>query len=246
MTNESKLIISALDKIYDSKQLCLEQEFELLLIDILILEGLLLSMNDKQKQSKKVLEEAISISKELGLKEKEQEAQNQLKGIEKEKKNLLVRIFTRINQSIRSSISYESVTQPKTIDVDIRAIYIIAHKTGLPIYQKEFHETQKIDSNLLSGLLSAIRTMGQTILDAKEGGLKLIDHGDVAIMLETGESSLFALVVSQETYLIREQLREFMREFEKEKIYKSVNESIIIMDEKTEEKITDIVSKYFK
>jgi len=244
MTNENQLLVNALEKIDDTKQLCVEQDYKLVLIDVLILQGLLLSMTNKLKESKKILNDAIDLANQLNLHEKEQEARNQLTEIEKEKKNLLVRIFTRINNSIRSTIAFESVTKPKTIEADVKALFIMSKKTGLPFYQKEFDEEKRFNPNLLSGLLSAIRTMGQTILDAEEGGLQLINHGNVSVMLETGEKCFFALVVDQETYLLRENLREFTMKFQKERFFKDGDHVVVQTSEKRDEEITNLVEEY--
>ncbi|NHJ39586.1 MAG: tetratricopeptide repeat protein [Asgard group archaeon] len=244
MTNEKQLLVNALVKIDDTKQLCIEQDFKLVLIDVFILQGLLLSMTNKLKESKKILNEAIDLSKQLNLQEKEQEARNQLAEIDKEKKNLLVRIFTRINQSIRSTIAFESVSRPKKVETEIKAIYIISKITGLPFYEYLFGEESKIDSKLLSGLLTAIRTMGQTVLDAEEGGLKLIDHGNVSVMLETDEDCFFALVVLKETYLLREKFREFIKSINNEAFFKNIDHSVIQIDEVRNAKITKLVDEY--
>ncbi|NHJ05095.1 MAG: hypothetical protein EAX90_09740 [Candidatus Heimdallarchaeota archaeon] len=246
MTNENVLLFNALDKIGDSKQLCIEQDFKLILIDILILEGLLLSLNNKKKEGKKILHEAIEIANELNLSDKEIEAKNQLQEIEKEKKNLLVRIFTRINESIRSSISFESVSKPKDIKTELKALYIISKSTGLPIFQKEFETVKSIDSNLLSGLLSAIRSMGEEILAAEEGGLKLIDHGNVAIMLETGTKSFISLVVSQETFILREKLRQFTERFNAELSFEGFDSGVIFSDQKRNEAIEKLFKEIFQ
>jgi len=246
MTNENILLFNALEKIGDSKQLCIEQDFKLILIDILILEGLLLSLNNKKKEGKKILHEAIEIANELNLSDKEIEAKNQLQEIEKEKKNLLVRIFTRINESIRSSISFESVSKPKDIKTELKALYIISKSTGLPIFQKEFETVKSIDSNLLSGLLSAIRSMGEEILAADEGGLKLIDHGNVAIMLETGTKSFISLVVSQETFILREKLRQFTERFNVELTFEGFDSGVVFSDPKRNEAIEKLFKEIFQ
>ncbi|NHK30461.1 MAG: tetratricopeptide repeat protein, partial [Asgard group archaeon] len=246
MTNEKQLLTNALAKIDDTRQLCIEQDYKLVLIDVYILQGLLLSMTNNLKQSKKVLNGAIDLAKQLNLKEKEQEAQNQLSEIEKEKKNLLVRIFTRINQSIRSTIAFESVSRPKKIETEVKAIYIISKITGLPFYEHAFGEDSKIDTKLLSGLLSAIRTMGQTVLDAEEGGLKLIDHGNVSIMLETDENCFYALVVLKETYLLREKFRDFTKRIYNEAFFIGIDHSVVLIDESRNMKITKIVEEYLK
>ncbi len=245
MTNQNILLLAAYEKILDSEQLCLEQNYKLVLIDVYILKGLLLSINNKKKEGTKALEKAIALAQELNILEKEQEARNQLGEIEKEKKSLLVRIFTRINQSIRSTIAFESVTGPKNIVADVQALFLITRESGLPFYQKEFSDSKQIDSGLLSGLLSAIRTMSQTILDAKEGGLKLIDHGDIAIMLETREKLFFALVVSKETYLLREKLREFADTLSAEAIIKIIDEGLVTITEKQKELIEKLISTTF-
>ena len=246
MTNQNLLLLAAYEKILDAEQLCLEQDYKLILIDVYILKGLLLSLNNKKKEGKKALEKAISLAQELKIQEKEQEARNQLGEIENEKKSLLVRIFTRINKSIRSTIAFESVTSPKTIETEIHALFLITRTSGLPFYQMEFSDNKKIDSGLLSGLLSAIRTMSQTILDAKEGGLKLIDHGEVAIMLETREKLFFALVVSKETYLIREKLRLFADKLSDNVIIKAIDEDILTVTKKQEELIESLAVESFK
>ncbi len=244
MTNQDELLLNAFEKIKDLERLCLEQDFKLILVDVYILQGLLLSLSNNLKEGRKALEKAITISRELNLSEKEQEAVTQLKEIEKEKKSLLVRIFTRINKSIRSTISFESISKPKSVKAEIKALYVISKQTGLPFYQKEFSEHKHIDSNLLSGLLSAIRTMGQTVLDAEEGGLKLIDHGNVSIMLETGTDCFFALVVTKETFLTREKLREFIDHLEAEHFFKGIDHSVILTDENRNQTFTKMVEEY--
>ncbi|MBN1328252.1 MAG: hypothetical protein JXA54_02150 [Candidatus Heimdallarchaeota archaeon] len=244
MTNQDELLLDAYEKIKDLERLCLEQDFKLILIEVYILQGLLLSMSNNLKEGKKVLEKAASLAHELNLTEKEQEALTQLKEVEKEKKSLLVRIFTRINKSIRSTISFESVSKPKSVKAEVKALYVISKHTGLPFYQNDFGEHKHIDSALLSGLLSAIRTMGQTVLAAEEGGLKLIDHGNVSIMLETGSDCFFALVVTKETFLTREKLREFIEYLESENFFKGINHNLVLTDEKRNEAFTKLVEEY--
>jgi tetratricopeptide (TPR) repeat protein len=246
MTNEKQLITIALEKIDDTKQLCIEQDYKLVLIDVYILQGLLLSMVNKTKEGKNILNEAIDLAKQLNLQDKEQEARKQLAEISKEKKNLLVRIFTRINQSIRSTLSFESVSKPKKIESEIKALYLLSKSSGLPLYEHAFTKDSSIDPKLLSGLLSAIRTMGQAVLDAEEGGLKLIDHGNVSIMLETDNECLFALVVSKETFLLRERFREFTKQISEKAFFKDMDPSIIEINEYRNMQITKIVEEHLK
>jgi len=170
------LLSLALEKIEDTKQLCFEQDYKLVLIDVYILQGLLMSLAKKRKLGVKILDQAIELAKEINLPEKAEEAKRQLKEIRGEEKNLLVKIFTRMTKSIRSTFSFESVAKPKIIATQIKALYVIAKNSSLPIYEKYFEGEKKFDANLISGLLSAIRTMGETLLEAKEGGLKLIDQ----------------------------------------------------------------------
>ncbi|NHJ06149.1 MAG: hypothetical protein EAX90_15080 [Candidatus Heimdallarchaeota archaeon] len=246
ITGQELLLHFALEKIEDTKQLCFEQEYKLVLIDVYILQGLLLSLAKKQKQGIKVLEQAIELSKEINLPEKEEEAKKQLKEIKGEEKNLLVKIFTRMTKSIRSTFTFESVVKPKIIDTQLKALYIISKKIGLPIYEKYFDEALKINANLLSGLLTAIRTMGETLLESKEGGLKLIDHGDVAIMLETMEELVFALVLTKESYLVREKLRNFAEDYSYSEIKFREADGFVLKDNKQIAIIDQMVSKNFQ
>jgi len=246
ITGQELLLSFALEKIEDTKQLCFEQEYKLVLIDVYILQGLLLSLAKKRKQGVKVLELAIELAKEINLPEKEEEAKKQLKEIKGEDKHLLVKIFTRMTKSIRSTFTLESISKPKVIDTQLKALYIISKQIGLPIYEKYFDEALKINANLLSGLLTAIRTMGETLLESKEGGLKLIDHGDVAIMLETIEEMVFALVLTQESYLIREKLRNFAEDYLFSDFAFKEADGFVLKDDKQIALIDDMVSKNFQ
>jgi len=246
MTGDENLLLATLEKLEDIKKLCLEQDFKLILIDIYILQGLLLTLKNKKRPARRILESAIKLAQELGLKEKETEAKNQLKEIEREKKNVLVRIFTRINQSIRSTIAFESITKPKDIKAKIKALFIIMKNSGLPLYQKNFDSEDSIDPNLLSGLLTAIQTIGSSILNAPsedDGQLKLIDHGNVSIMLESNDKCLIALIVSRETYLLREKLREFSKKLLNEPFYQQIDYSIIEQDTYRNSLIEQLVQK---
>ncbi|MHA1557173.1 MAG: hypothetical protein ACTSPM_09600, partial [Candidatus Heimdallarchaeota archaeon] len=246
ITGQELLLSFALEKIEDTKQLCFEQEYKLVLIDVYILQGLLLSLAKKRKQGVKILELAIELAKEINLSEKEEEAKKQLKEIKGEDKHLLVKIFTRMTKSIRSTFTLESISKPKVIDTQLKALYIISKQIGLPIYEKYFDEALKINANLLSGLLTAIRTMGETLLESKEGGLKLIDHGDVAIMLETIEEMVFALVLTQESYLIREKLRNFAEDYLFSDFAFKEADGFVLKDDKQIALIDDMVSKNFQ
>ena len=116
------------------------------------------------------------------------------------------------------------------------------------MFQKHFateEEGENIDPNLLSGLLSAIQTIGQTILNApsEDGQLKLIDHGNISIMLESNEKCLIALIVSRETYLLREKLREFSKKLLNEPFYQKVDYSIIKKDDVRDKLIEKLIQE---
>ncbi|HUT82768.1 MAG TPA: tetratricopeptide repeat protein [Candidatus Bathyarchaeia archaeon] len=246
ITGQEQFLNSAYAKIEDTKQLCSEQEYMIVLIDVYILQGLILSLAKKQKSAVKVLEQAIDLSKQINLPEKEEEAKKQLKEIKGEEKNLLVKIFTRMTKSIRTTFTFESVAKPKIIATELKALYIIAKKSSLPVYEKYFEMDKKIDFILLSGLLSAIRTMGETILDAKEDGLKLIDHGNVAIMLETYEDNIFALVLTQETYFAREKLRVFVETYTHSQYVHHDTDGYVFKDDQQISALDEMVSKCFQ
>ena len=203
-------------------------------------------MAKKRKQGVKVLELAIELAKEINLPEKEEEAKKQLKEIKGEDKHLLVKIFTRMTKSIRSTFTLESISKPKIIKTQLEALYIISKQIGLPIYEKYFDEALKINANLLSGLLTAIRTMGETLLESKEGGLKLIDHGDVAIMLETLKDMVFALVLTKESYLIREKLRNFAEDYLFSDFAFKEADGFVLKDDEQIALIDKMVSKNFQ
>jgi len=194
----------------------------------------------------KILNQAVALATEINLPEKAEEAKKQLKEIKAESKNLLVKIFTRITTSIRSTFTFESVAKPKKIETQLKVLYVIAQNSSLPIYEKYFEGEKKFDANLISGLLSAIRTMGETLLEAKAGGLKLIDHGDVAIMLETTGEMVFALVITRETYFAREKLRDFAESFSKSKYAYKKTDGFVLKDKEQKKAIDTMVQKTFQ
>ncbi|NHJ84359.1 MAG: tetratricopeptide repeat protein [Asgard group archaeon] len=245
IAGQEALLDLALEKIEDTKQLCSEQDYKLVLIDVLILQGLLYSLAKKQKKGIKILEDAIQLSRDINLPEKEEEAKKQLKEIKGEEKHLLLRIFTRTTKSIRSTLTFESVAKPKVIDTKLKALFVIAKDMGLPIYEKYFDEALKINANLLSGLLTAIRTMGETIFESQKDGLKLIDHGDVAIMLETMAEKVFAIVLTQESYMIREKLRNFAIDYTHSEFALREYDGYVLKDNSQIALIDELVTKSF-
>ncbi len=88
--------------------------------------------------------------------------------------------------------------------------------------------------------------MGETLLEAKEGGLKLIDHGDVAIMLETLEEMVFALVLTQETYFAREKLRDFAEDYSYSEFAYKEADGFVLKDNDQIEAIDSMVLKSFQ
>jgi tetratricopeptide (TPR) repeat protein len=244
ITNDKLLLQNSIEKIDDIKKLCLEQDYKLVLIDIYLLSGLLLSLQNKQPKAIDNLQEAIKIAKEKSLDQKEKEARKQLEDVKGQQKNLWERISKKMTTSIHSTVSFESVVRPKTIDTMLKAFLAITTDSGVPIYQYNFTEDSKFQGELLSGLLSAIQTMAQTILKSQEGGLKLIDHGDVSLMFELKDNFVFVLILNQETFMAREKLRIFIDKYGYT-FNNFVKKGVVIRDNDADIKIDNLIEETF-
>jgi len=96
---------------------------------------------------------------------------------------------------------------------ELKGLYIM-YSDGRDVFSHNFEEEQYVDPALISGMFSAITSFIKEATKSSEL-LRVIDHGDIKIMLEYGKWVFAALFVKgQQTLENRSRLREFIDWFE--------------------------------
>lgn len=90
-------------------------------------------------------------------------------------------------------------------------LYVVM-KDGRGVYSKSFAKVE-VGSELVSGMLSAITSFVKETTKS-EDYLRLIDHGDIVLLIEYGTNVFATLLAERETPEIRMRLKRFLKEFE--------------------------------
>jgi len=95
-------------------------------------------------------------------------------------------------------------------------VYVIT-PVGLTVFEKQFAE-QEIDSQLISGLLTAISSFSEVLsveqTEKVKDNLKTIQKGELVIQLEWGMQVMLAGILPYNSYAVRRKFRRFLNSFE--------------------------------
>lgn len=95
---------------------------------------------------------------------------------------------------------------------------IVINNDGLPLLSHDFCEPDEkaltMDSTLISGALSGVVNILKETLSS-ESVPRLIHLDDRVLLIETSESALYALIVDDDSMVLRSALKDFSKEFEK-------------------------------
>ncbi len=95
---------------------------------------------------------------------------------------------------------------------------IVINNHGLPLLSHDFCESEEnaltMDSTLISGALSGVVNILKETLSS-ESIPNLIHLDDRVLLIETSESALYALIVDDDSMVLRSALKDFSKEFEK-------------------------------
>jgi len=157
----------------------------------------------------------------------------------------------------QGSIIINPKEENNTIDIIIRLpsiawekllihLYVI-YKSGILLFEHPFlYESGDYDSLIVSGgLIGTMNILKEIVKGEKQ--IRTIDHGDRKIMFEINKTGdvIFALIVKEENFIIRNKLNFMIKDFEhkyEEKIKDIKNSS---MHSYYWIKIEDLVKKYF-
>ncbi len=146
----------------------------------------------------------------------------------KEDINAITDITKRLYE-IRDQVSQVEEKYSQSI---LRYLMILNKKSGIVMYSQAFGGFE-FDEDLVSGFLTAISSFG-TEMSQKETTMKAIQYQDFEIIVEIGEYSRVALVLSgQVTEFLRSKLLKFIKEFEevyKEDLEEWVGEISVLQD----------------
>jgi len=120
--------------------------------------------------------------------------------------NLLKNLWTKHVFSFLEEDVYFEIPLTRLV-----GLYVVM-KDGRGVYSKSFGKVE-VGSELVSGMLSAITSFVKETTRSSDY-LRLIDHGDIVLLIEYGTYVFVALLAERETPEIRMRLKGFLKEFE--------------------------------
>ncbi|MHA1438804.1 MAG: hypothetical protein ACTSPD_14635 [Promethearchaeota archaeon] len=97
--------------------------------------------------------------------------------------------------------------------VEKQALYVM-YTDGRDVFSYPFNEETQQDPALISGMFSAITSFIKETTHSTQA-LKIIDHGDISIMIEYGNHIFCALFIKgKQSSELRAQMKEFVNQFE--------------------------------
>ncbi len=113
---------------------------------------------------------------------------------------------------------------------------LVINNDGLPLLSHDFCELGEdaltMDSTLISGALSGVVNILKETLSS-ESVPRLIRLDDRVLLIETSESALYALIVDDDSMVLRSALKDFSKEFEKgfKEVLKDWNGLVDVFDD---------------
>ncbi|MHA1771629.1 MAG: hypothetical protein ACTSYL_05465 [Candidatus Thorarchaeota archaeon] len=97
--------------------------------------------------------------------------------------------------------------------MEVKSLYIIFKDSGVCLYHKDFKEPL-FDPHLISSFISAMTQFFEQSKQTLESAARAFEGQDYKIIVEFGEWTVGALVVSEDRELMREKLRNIIKAFE--------------------------------
>ena len=140
----------------------------------------------------------------------------------------------KIAKMFRKSIDLATTASAGVLFLQINVV------SGLPIYQKglSFKSMEK-NAELYGGLTSAILSFSRTLTQEK-GGLRLIDLGMMKLIIESSNFLHAFAIVSQESEVVRQRLRNVLNQIEKV-VFKNVVSHYVELSNEQYQQIERIV-----
>jgi hypothetical protein len=107
----------------------------------------------------------------------------------------LHRVGRRLRARVSGVSSAEMVLR-ESLPFDVSEVFLIHRETGLLLWHVSRNPETSSDSDLISGMLTAIRDfVSESFGRGKEGQLDEIQYGDRSILIETGQYAYLAVVI---------------------------------------------------
>ena len=123
----------------------------------------------------------------------------------------LLKTFTARLRGISSS----ELAMRQALPFDIQELFLIQHESGLLLAHLSYEDEDNGDSDLISGMLTAIRDFAQDSFGdgSADGSLDEVQYGDERILIQSGQYVYLATVTTGvEPEWFRAQLRSFVSE----------------------------------
>lgn len=126
-----------------------------------------------------------------------------------------IRGLFRSTQARLSGVSQANLALRDALPFEVRQIFLIQHESGLLLAHQNVSESAAADSDLISGMLTAIRDFARDSFgdETADGNLEEIQYGESQITLQNGQYVYLAVVSKGiEPEWFRAQLRTFVSE----------------------------------
>jgi hypothetical protein len=128
--------------------------------------------------------------------------------------------------------------------VNIQHIFVLQKESGLTIYDRAFSRIP-LDPALVSGFIQAISSFGTELTESKEGTLKELTHENFTILINPGEYTMTALILSDHpSKKLRENIANFKSVFESQYQEKLIKWSGELKEFKGANEIVDQVFEF--
>ncbi len=160
---------------------------------------------------------------------------------EKEIQLILCNEALRLLRDLQSQ-TFEATPKKQTQPV----LLLIINDSGLAIYSRQFSEELKPDEQLISGFLVALRSFSQDLFG--EQSINKIEQANHVILMEKITDRIFScLIVKDDTYLARKQLKKLKEHFQTKNLGQVLdNLSVVSTDDPIFKQIDSIVKNVFQ
>ncbi len=198
----------------DLIQLAKEQGLQHLYAEALLLRSDFFRLADRNMEAKGDAERAKSVAAYVEDRRLEEQAQNKIRLIAEKK--LEPEVTPDLSKKMQRVAAFKPAGQLKQIPrPSLHILMTLCRESGLAEYVYQFDSEIEMDSGLVSGFISAITTFSNEVM-GKVGMLRSINHEGFTLLMEHTGLRIVTLIAEEETFDIRQRLREFVSRFEKE------------------------------
>ncbi|MFX1474377.1 MAG: tetratricopeptide repeat protein [Promethearchaeota archaeon] len=203
LTENTELLDRALEELQLAEALCNEANLEAMAIEIRLLRGIIDILEERFDIARELLEEGLARSQQGNL-PLTKDFKYYLQEVKQRAPTEKVRegIFHRILGGIRRLFHAQAPSRSRS-KVKILGCLVISRRHSVPVFSQLEEDRFKLDSVLMSGLITAVEMFTNELSTDVKGSLQSIIHEQIVILLEHDESFVYAILADQDAYIAR-------------------------------------------